>query len=1140
MTTQKRHEIYSEYKRLCKELKFKQKLKYPKGSAEQYEKLLKNIKKSKKYQKLEKVGGAVGAKQPHQRLAVQNVAFDDLKDQIKYEASEVKNSKKFKETLLKINDTYQIRNVGYKLDLNVVLDANTTITDLIQRLQDHINDIIGDFDNRHNVDGNDLVKITIDGDNLWKEQNTIFKKWRNRNEMLYLLFDRSKAVLASDGVAFVGDLNVNFTWIKIPRGNGVDLRKITHKRRKKGIVCINNDNLCLYRAVVCGIAKITNDRQKKTICDSRKKLQTTKAIELAKKCGCSTELAGSIFDIQKISKTTGYKIVVHDISIGYDLLFKTEGQKCIYLLKNGEHYDLIVKPTVIFGKKYYCSDCNCGYEKKAYHKCLNLCCLCKKNCGNEKNLKTCEVCNKSFKNDQCFRNHLKDCEKSWKCPCCHKNFVLKIQENNLKKACEIYGKTIKNQFASKFQDYHICGMNWCKKCHQYCETHDHKCWINLKIPNDPNDNLIFLDFEASQANGVHIPNYVVAMYACGKTFYFENSGEQIRDDFYEWLFSKKHNGYTIIAHNMRAYDGYFMLQYLTETREKPNIIYSGTKIMGLTLRRHRGKNIRLVDSLNFMPTSLKNLPKQFGYEKRVKKGYFPHYFNLVENWNYEGDLPAIKYYGIENFKENERFEFLNWYLRKKLAFQFGEYKFNFKKEMKEYCENDVEILRLCCLEFRRQFMELSTHKRKFFDEEDKEYFVEKCIDPFTHLTISSASFALQRWAFTENNTIANPKLYKDNFSKGAIIALDFYADKNQLSIQHALNGGEKVLKCETKTGFRYFHADGYISKSKTVIEYYGDYFHGNPEVYDFEDWNRDTSCSFRKLYERTMEREEILRKNGYTVISIWEKDFEITKKTTEFKNWFKTYNRKIFKNLNPRDAFFGGRTNAIKLYHKTEKNEKIRYVDFTSLYPFVCKYAEYPIGHPQILKHNPKKMMELVLKKKVFGIVQCKILPAKLYFPVLPVKQKKLTFPCCNQCAIDECRVCNHTEEQRCLIGTWATPELYKALEMGYILKEVYEIHNFKKRKGLFQKYIDTFLRIKQESSGYPSWVQTKNDKEKYIDDYLKHEGILLREKLICKNPARRQTAKQILNLLWGKYGQRSNFSKHKQIKKPCEFWNMI
>ena len=30
--------------------------------------------------------------------------------------------------------------------------------------------------------------------------------------------------------------------------------------------------------------------------------------------------------------------------------------------------------------------------------------------------------------------------------------------------------------------------------------------------------------------------------------------------------------------------------------------------------------------------------------------------------------------------------------------------------------------------------------------------------------------------------------------------------------------------------------------------------------------------------------------------------------------------------LEPRDAFFGGRTNAAKLYHQCEGDEKIRYV----------------------------------------------------------------------------------------------------------------------------------------------------------------------------------------------------------------------
>ena len=39
--------------------------------------------------------------------------------------------------------------------------------------------------------------------------------------------------------------------------------------------------------------------------------------------------------------------------------------------------------------------------------------------------------------------------------------------------------------------------------------------------------------------------------------------------------------------------------------------------------------------------------------------------------------------------------------------------------------------------------------------------------------------------------------------------------------------------------------------------------------------------------------------------------------------------------LNPRDAFFGGRTNAATLYYKADETqgEQIKYVDVTSLYP---------------------------------------------------------------------------------------------------------------------------------------------------------------------------------------------------------------
>jgi len=56
--------------------------------------------------------------------------------------------------------------------------------------------------------------------------------------------------------------------------------------------------------------------------------------------------------------------------------------------------------------------------------------------------------------------------------------------------------------------------------------------------------------------------------------------------------------------------------------------------------------------------------------------------------------------------------------------------------------------------------------------------------------------------------------------------------------------------------------------------------------------------------------------------------------------------------LNPRDSFFGGRTNASKLHYKVKDKEEIKYVDFTSLYPYVNKYYRYPIGYPEIITTN--------------------------------------------------------------------------------------------------------------------------------------------------------------------------------------------
>lgn len=71
-----------------------------------------------------------------------------------------------------------------------------------------------------------------------------------------------------------------------------------------------------------------------------------------------------------------------------------------------------------------------------------------------------------------------------------------------------------------------------------------------------------------------------------------------------------------------------------------------------------------------------------------------------------------------------------------------------------------------------------------------------------------------------------------------------------------------------------------------------------------------------------------------------------------------------------------------------------------------------------------------------------------------------------------------HSESECCLTGTWVSTELHKAIDMGYRIERIYEICHFPQTSGtLFKAYIDTFLEIKQEASGFPPECESKEEK---------------------------------------------------------------
>lgn len=68
---------------------------------------------------------------------------------------------------------------------------------------------------------------------------------------------------------------------------------------------------------------------------------------------------------------------------------------------------------------------------------------------------------------------------------------------------------------------------------------------------------------------------------------------------------------------------------------------------------------------------------------------------------------------------------------------------------------------------------------------------------------------------------------------------------------------------------------------------------------------------------------------GYSVVSMWECDWEREKKRNEaIRNFIERYG--LSTPLNPRDALYGGRTNCTTLYRKCGVGERMDYIDVVS------------------------------------------------------------------------------------------------------------------------------------------------------------------------------------------------------------------
>ena len=914
--------------------------------------------------------------------------------------------------------------------------------------------------------------------------------------------------------------------------------------RKQSIIQIKNqDALCCARAIVTMKAWChRNDPgcmpwNEWTTLQKGRPRQEKRARELHQAAGVPEGPCGlrelDLFQRYLATLDPPYQLKVVSRQKPFFVIFRgPDAPHTIVLLKSEQHYEGCTTLNGFVNRSYWCHDCDRGFNENdaEHHSCEGRTCrACDRNnpqpCPDydkfTKPTLPCSNCNYNFYGPSCLQFHQAsgNCGKKKKCLDCHAGYKVDPKHP------------------------HRCGEEECYSCGQFVPIATHKCFIQPPFEppppqqrnaegettnETPPPKLVFADIECmlTEERGF-IPN-LLCYRIQDQLDITTLSGEGCVETFLHHLADYSHppqenieeQPLIILFHNLKGFDGIFILHELYKARRMvEEQLTIGAKVLSF-----KSGPMVFKDSLCFLPMPLSSFPATFGLTE-MKKGFFPHAFNTAEHQDYEGTIPDLQHYDPEGMSPKMKAELQQWHadqVRRNVTY-------NFQEELKAYCESDVDILQGGCEKFCEEF-------------ERKAGF-----NPFAECaTIASACNRYWRKHHLEEDTIAvePPQGWRGARVNQSWVALQWLAYQESLlpkpstcltRIQHVRNGGEQ--KVMTEKGWEF--VDGLDVRSNTIYEFMGCLWHGCPTCCKHQRKQRygaNPDRSLEELYEATCSKLRRLARTGYTLVVQWECQWEQQVKTTPtIQSFLQTMTSTP--PLQPRDAFFGGRTGAVSLHHEVGPGEKIYYVDVTSLYPWVNKTAYYPIGHPTILFEPANQDLD-----DYFGIAMVTILPPRgLYHPVLPVRHgSKLTFPLCMACVreqqpkplLERSARCNHTDEQRQLRGTWCTPEIREAVAKGYTLKQIHEVWHFaKKKKGLFKDYVDTWLKVKQESAGWPRWCTTDQQKREYVQQYKEKEGITLQN--VAKNPGRKQVAKLMLNSFWGKFGEKTNKSKVEQVKQP-------
>lgn len=611
-------------------------------------------------------------------------------------------------------------------------------------------------------------------------------------------------------------------------------------------------------------------------------------------------------------------------------------------------------------------------------------------------------------------------------------------------------------------------------------------------------------------------------------------------------------------------------------------------------------SIDFKDTAKLLPMSLRELPKTFGFEAQVKKGFFPHSWNTLARWDSDPRrIPPISELRSVTHRAGDAFELEQWYQERITQWHEDQGStgapWNAREECAEYCVDDCAVLGTAVVRFRKVFADMM------------QLVVGHPIDPTQFNTCASMSVQLAFYIRKQNGQPAVRNMQRDAHpfdtdakismivraartmkeSRGYVATSLPFAPKS-IAYWHSILG--RVMgSCEGTDHISYggplgpadkfvLYGNGEASaifdcrvcgqQPISVRRHVGDCVVHNcrPVPTQTASLIRSSIGAFNVKYPRG-------ERLGECCTPVLKKDPD--KNFRDIKDY----------RVDPRDAFFGGRTEnfACRFVATPENKCHIEMADVTSEYPFICAARELPTGYA-VEFYGDQCSVELAERPAseggYFGIVKCLVrapTEGSLPIPILPQRGAangngessdavgKLVFAFYNVNDIGKNE----------WVGTYTTPELERAQKHGYKILEVYGVMHWEpsqREVGPLRNFVNALMKVKFESEGVfkagavmddwfraegipftsrkDTWAALSDERKmdfcRYYSEVLqvmnRGIGVPSAEGLFEQqegNPGMLRISKLLLNSCWGKVGQRPFQTETRIISNQCDLMKM-